>query len=89
MQNLIASMLLEIESDAKRLAPVDTGFLRSTIHANLGGNFSGRVSADSAYAIHVEFGTSRMRAQPFLRPAYQLHKQAFLANLKQALRFRL
>ncbi len=30
-----------------------------------------RIEAGASYSIHVEFGTSRMQAQPFLRPAVE------------------
>jgi len=35
------------------------------------GTESYRVKAGAPYALHVEFGTSRMQAQPFLRPAVE------------------
>ena len=88
VRNTVAETLLLIESDAKTLAPVDAGYLRSSIHANFSGELAGTVSANADYAIHVEFGTSRMRAQPFLTPAYQQNKQEFLRNLKQAIKYK-
>ena len=58
---------------AKRLAPVDTGRLRSSIaKPELGRDGRGlfaRVGTDVEYAPYVELGTSRMSARPFLRPA--------------------
>ncbi len=62
--------------DAVRLAPVDTGLLKSRISANDTGS---RVTADTHYAAPVEFGhrivvdgkdTGKfVPAQPYLRPA--------------------
>ena len=52
---------------------LDTGFLISTIQAETpkltgnGGEVKIGVAAD--YAIHHEFGTSKMRARQFMRPA--------------------
>lgn len=62
---------------AKRMAPVDTGRLRSSIAEELrreDGELVEIVGTDVEYAPYVEFGTRRMRAQPFLRPAAQQAK---------------
>ncbi len=58
-----------IAQDAQRLVPIDTGHLRSTIHTEPPEGRSVRIRASADYAGHVELGTSRMDAQPFLRPA--------------------
>lgn len=61
-----------VETAAKRLAPVDTGRLRSSItHAidRDGDGLVGIVGSDVDYAVFVELGTSRAAAKPFLRPA--------------------
>lgn len=63
---------IKVESAAKRNAPVDTGRLRSSITREMGsdgGDLVGRVGTNVHYARHVELGTSRMVAQPYLRPA--------------------
>lgn len=79
----VAEALLLIETDAKLFAPVDTGRLRSSIHAETASDgLSGTVGTNVEYADHVEFGTSRQRAQPFLFPAYEKNRAALLANLK-------
>lgn len=60
---------------ARRLVPVDTGYLKSTIRTEADAE-EGRLIADADYAGYVEFGTSRMAAQPYLRPAAELVKTA-------------
>lgn len=63
---------LQVERAAKRLAPVDTGRLRSSITNELGAegdDLVARIGTDVDYAAYVELGTSRAPAQPFLRPA--------------------
>ncbi|MGW3499360.1 HK97-gp10 family putative phage morphogenesis protein [Streptomyces globisporus] len=60
----VAQLCEDIAEDARRLAPVDTGHLRSSIRAE-----KDRVVADADYAGAVELGTQHTRAQPFLRPA--------------------
>lgn len=63
---------LQVERAAKRLAPVDTGRLRSSItHAmarDSRGLF-GIIGTNVSYAPFVELGTRHAAAQPFLRPA--------------------
>lgn len=63
---------LKVSNQAKRLCPVDTGRLRSSITMALGQDSDGlfaMVGTNVEYAEHVEFGTSTTRPQPFLRPA--------------------
>lgn len=68
-----------IESDAKRFVPVDTGLLKSRIKADEAATVAGRlvrirIWARTHYAAYVELGTSKMRAQPYLRPALYRHR---------------
>lgn len=62
-----------VQRSAKQKAPVDTGDLEGSIRRSFSGaNTSmptGRVSTNIEYAVYVEYGTSKMLAQPFLRPA--------------------
>jgi len=81
----VAETLLLVETDAKLLSPVDTGYNRASIHAERASNgLSGRVVAEAAYAIHLEEGTKYMRAQPFLGPALQKNRQAFVNAIRKA-----
>lgn len=62
----------DITDDAKRLCPVNTGRLRDSIHVETVDDGTREIVAGSDeidYASYVEFGTTRMRAQPYLRPA--------------------
>lgn len=69
----------EMESDAKRFAPVDTGRLRKSIRARRLRQFRYELRASTDYAAFVELGhrivawgndTGRRAApQPYLRPA--------------------
>jgi HK97 gp10 family phage protein len=56
------------EAAAKGRAPVDTGYLRSSIGTRMTGPYSGTLEAKANYAGYVEYGTRRMREQPFMRP---------------------
>lgn len=68
----LTKLSLTVERTAKRLAPVDTGRLRSSIGHTLVRDSEGLlalVGSRVAYAGYVEYGTRKMRARPYLRPA--------------------
>jgi HK97 gp10 family phage protein len=66
---------IRVENKAKQRCPVDTGYLRSSIQTRAeqqkhdGGTSTVEVTIGSvaSYAVHVELGTSRMAARPYLR----------------------
>lgn len=58
-----------IARDAQRFVPVDTGELRDSIHVEPPHGRTVRIVATADYAAYVEDGTSRMAAQPYLKPA--------------------
>lgn len=59
-----------VKSDAKNRSPVDTGNLRSSIDHRIAGE-QAQVGATAEYAPYVELGTSKQRAKPYLRPAFE------------------
>lgn len=66
---------LRVQNNARMLAPVDTGRLRSSITATKGSDGTGAyvdIGTNVEYAAYVEFGTIYMAAQPYLRPALAL-----------------
>ena len=92
---------IKIQEYATKNAPVDTGRLRASItyatSASQGsGDSTPRGKAEEhtlyagtnvEYAPYVEMGTSRMRAQPYLEPAFvnqfDIFKQIFDDNFKK------
>lgn len=58
---------------ARELVPVRTGYLKSTITAEIGEASIGEVTAEASaeYAQYVEFGTYRQMAQPYFIPAIE------------------
>ena len=61
---------LVAEGYAKRLCPVDTGRLRNSITYEVSDAESTMyLGTNVEYAPYVEMGTSRTRAQPFIKPA--------------------
>lgn len=80
LSQIVRVAALNIEADAKRRAPVDTGFLRNSIHAEPTGELSAEIAVGAEYAAAVEFGTGVRSIDPeaphepiVIRP---LHKQA-------------
>lgn len=65
----LAEGALVIATQAENNCPVDTGFLRSTVFVREAGN-DVEIGFEAAYASYVEFGTYKMAAQPYLRPAF-------------------
>lgn len=65
-------LALQVETAAKRLAPVDTGRLRSSITHGVSGNgdtLRADIYSDVNYAIYQELGTRYQSGKPYLRPA--------------------
>lgn len=59
---------IAVESEAKKLAPVDTGRLRASI-TNSSDETGAVIGTNLEYAPFVELGTSKQAPQPFLVPA--------------------
>lgn len=76
----------DIEARAKALAPVKTGTLRRSIHSVFSnGGLTGLVGPSVLYGKFVEFGTRRMGARPFMRPAAEAVLPKFADAVKRAL----
>jgi HK97 gp10 family phage protein len=69
---------------ARGLAAVDTGEMRDKIKAVHLSKFS-QVVAGAKHSGYVEFGTYKMAAQPFMRPAVDQHTREILAYVKEAM----
>ncbi len=68
--------------------PVRTGVLQASIQKEVkteGVNkVVGRIFSDVDYSKYVEFGTSKMRARPFMRPAIKLNEENLRKIFKTA-----
>jgi len=77
-----------IEHRAKKLAPVDTGFLKSNITTEVkDAGMLVIVRSKAAYSGYQEFGTSKMRAanagQGYMRPAVEAEAAAFIKGWRE------
>jgi HK97 gp10 family phage protein len=78
-EDVVGQMMVDL---AKQLVPVRTGFLQSTIMQEVDrDNITLTFGATAPYASFVEFGTIRMAARPYLRPAMDAHQQKLLDAL--------
>lgn len=76
-----------IQKEAKEKTPVDTGRLRSSIAVDsVAGGLGAEVGTNVEYAPHVEFGTKRQNAQPFLYPAWEAERAKFIAKASTILK---
>ena len=72
---------------AQSIVPVSTGRLQESIHYEEEADMSLKLVADAQaengeyYGWFVEFGTSRMPAQPFLRPAVEMTQSILMDKL--------
>lgn len=71
-----------LEKKAKSNAPKDTGELANSIDSAPIGDLKRRVGTDVEYAPHVEFGTFKQAARPFLRPAVKQSRDKMLRQFK-------
>lgn len=69
---------------AKGKAPVDTGFLRSSISVSYTDNgLTGIITANAPYSGFQEYGTRYHAAHPFMRPALEHERDAFINDIKR------
>ena len=76
---------LVAEGYAKRLCPVDTGRLRNSITFYTDDD-TVTIGTNVEYAQFVEEGTSRQKAQPYLRPAVEDHLDQYQAIVENELK---
>ena len=81
-KKIMKTACLIVERDAKKLCPVDTGRLRSSITHEIEGT-KGYVGTNVEYARAVELGTSYQSPQPYLRPALHNNEKKILALFKK------
>jgi len=85
-KKIILKACLMVERDAKKLCPVDTGRLRSSITHEIEGT-TGKVGSNVEYAKAVEIGSEdpefKRAPQPYLRPALHKNEKAIRQMFKK------
>ena len=80
----LVSWAADVKALARKLVPVRTGHLQSTIYATVS-NWVVNIGADATYAYFVEAGTKYMAAQPYLYPAIQAYLPRLESVILQAI----
>lgn len=89
VREVVKQYTLLVESTAKELSPVDTGRLRASIHSVFRADgLGGLVATNVQYALAQELGTRFHPAQPFIFPAAERWRLAYVAAITDALRTR-
>ncbi|QFQ91013.1 HK97-gp10 family putative phage morphogenesis protein [Lacticaseibacillus manihotivorans] len=86
----------KVQAQAKHIAPKRTGFMANNILVEpvkkTATSVTGTVDAKADYSSFVEFGTYKMAAEPFIRPAVSAAQSFFIKttmdNLKEAAAFK-
>ena len=81
VSRVIRKTAADVQSGAQRRAPVDTGYLRSSIGASVG-IMSAEIGPTASYGIYLEMGTSRMAPQPYLFPSLEAATPGFMAAME-------
>ena len=90
LRDVVQVAARNIEVRSKKLVPVDTGATRASITPTISEDgLEARIGPTTLYAPYLEFGTARMEARPFMRPALEQERAAFLAAVGQVIGGRL
>lgn len=80
---IVRKAAFDVEANAKAVVPVDTGKLKNSITSEFPSPTKAIIAPHTEYAHFVEYGTRRMRAIPYMRPAAEKVKAAFLEALRK------
>lgn len=77
----------DLQEDAQRFAPVDTGTLKRSISLEIKDDgMTAIISPNVDYDIYQEYGTRFQEGTPFMRPAVKSVGPRFIAELKEKLK---
>ena len=82
-------IVLQIEAQAKKNAPVRTGTLRRSITSvvNISGNkVIGKIGTNLKYAAFVEYGTKRMKGRKFITRAVESYQSEVAKEISREIR---
>ena len=79
---VLAGIAFEVEGEAKKRAPVDTGALKNSINTQRKKKGLYHVQDGVEYGIYQELGTSRMSKHPFMVPAIERVRKTLSEKFK-------
>lgn len=88
VQKVVRKSILDVTARGKRRAPVDTGFLKSSItpsdlrRTGQTGVIEAETGPTANYGRYVEDGTSRQAPQPYMAPALAEVEPGFVAAIE-------
>ena len=85
LQKALEQGTMVVLATAKELAPVDTSLLRTSIHRIKMSDNEYVIEDGVDYGVYQEYGTSKMQAQPFFRPAVMRHEGTIRSLCDQAI----
>ena len=83
VKKIVKEHTANMQTEAQKLAPVDTGNLKRSIRLELlKGGMAGTVISPADYSGYQEFGTRFMAAQPYMGPAWRKERPIFISELR-------
>lgn len=87
VKHIVKSNTVNMNSKMQNLAPVDTGYMKRSITSEFtDGGLTGTTQPHTDYAGYVEYGTRFQEEQPFVRPAFEEQKKAFINDLNRIMK---
>lgn len=83
VSNIVRKTAFDVERMAKDKVPVDTGTLKNSIDVQMEDDLTAIVAPHTDYATYVEFGTSRMAAQPYMTPSAEAARPMYIEALRR------
>lgn len=75
-----------LQQQAQEIVPVRTGTLKRSITLTMeDGGMTANITPTAYYGAYVELGTRFMRAEPYLRPAFDSVAPQFISDLKKVM----
>ena len=80
----------QVQAKAKQIAPKRTGVMAGNINVKpvkkTSTSVTGTIEAEKEYSSFVEFGTYKMHAEPFMRPAVDWGQSVFIKTTMDKLK---
>lgn len=83
ISRVVAKVARDMQADAQQRAPVDTGNLRASADLTQPAPHTWRLTFTADYALYQELGTRRMRARPYMVPAWIAARYRLLQALRR------